>query len=539
MGNKRTSWLWLSLSVLLAFVLYTQPAWAVEEQSAEAQAVEAQSVEKSAEEIQSEEASSAEESSVEDQSEEHPEEQPAQKRQPLRAPRRTPVKSGVQEIDGKLYLYDAQGVLRRDNAWVEFQGRYYFPNAEGVLYRDRVITFGSKVAYYMDHDGSMGTGFREVGDALMYFNDNGVRNNSNAWVETERGWVFPNANGLVYRDRVITFGSKVAYYMDHDGTRGTGFREVGDALMYFNDNGVRNNSNAWVKTNRGWVFPNANGLVYRDQVITFGSQVAYYMDHDGTKGSGFREVSGMLMYFKENGLRDNSNTWVKTDRGWIFPNAKGQVYRNQFITFGKSVAYYMGNDGVAVSGMVNVNGTVYRMTGKNGARLVQEGEYSAEGKVFYADSYGEPVRNRLITINGKQYYHGADGARYYKNFILGQDKYTVDPATGAIQKKETNTVKSVGDGAPKLYLLRDLQFQGVIRWNGYLFTYYSQSVLPGPGLRIPGRHVNKDGYVADGDGFIVLANDAPKGTIIPTPFGYFGKVYDRGTTGNHFDVYTK
>lgn len=66
-----------------------------------------------------------------------------------------------------------------------------------------------------------------------------------------------------------------------------------------------------------------------------------------------------------------------------------------------------------------------------------------------------------------------------------------------------------------------------------------QSVLPGGGLNIPGRHINAGGYVADKDGYIVLANDAPKGTIINTPFGYKGKVYDRGTYGNHFDVYTK
>lgn len=90
-----------------------------------------------------------------------------------------------------------------------------------------------------------------------------------------------------------------------------------------------------------------------------------------------------------------------------------------------------------------------------------------------------------------------------------------------------------------LYSLRDLRFHGVINWGGYKFTYYSQSVLPGGGLRIPGRHVNESGYVADADGYIVLANSAPIGTIIPTPFGYYGKVYDRGTYGNHFDVYTR
>ncbi len=80
---------------------------------------------------------------------------------------------------------------------------------------------------------------------------------------------------------------------------------------------------------------------------------------------------------------------------------------------------------------------------------------------------------------------------------------------------------------------------GVINWGGYKFTYYSQSVLPGGGLSIPGRHVNAGGYVSDGDGYIVLAGSAPKGTVYPTPFGYSGKIYDRGTSGNHLDVYIR
>ena len=91
----------------------------------------------------------------------------------------------------------------------------------------------------------------------------------------------------------------------------------------------------------------------------------------------------------------------------------------------------------------------------------------------------------------------------------------------------------------KLYDLQTFMFNGVINWQGLKFTYYSQSVLPGGGLEIPGRHVNKDGYVSDGDGYIVLAGSAPKGTVYETPFGYQGKIYDRGTVGNHLDVYIR
>jgi hypothetical protein len=79
---------------------------------------------------------------------------------------------------------------------------------------------------------------------------------------------------------------------------------------------------------------------------------------------------------------------------------------------------------------------------------------------------------------------------------------------------------------------------GVINWGGFKFTYYSQSVLPGGGLNIPGRHTS-GGFVRDGEGYIVLAGSAPKGTVYNTPFGSHGKIYDRGTTGNHLDVYTQ
>lgn len=109
---------------------------------------------------------------------------------------------------------------------------------------------------------------------------------------------------------------------------------------------------------------------------------------------------------------------------------------------------------------------------------------------------------------------------------------TQNTSEEVVEQNDTTT-------SPKLYALTQFMFDGIIHWSGLKFTYYSQSVLPGGGLSIPGRHVNADGYVADGDGYIVVANDAPLGTIIDTPFGYKGKVYDRGTVGNHFDVYIR
>lgn len=93
------------------------------------------------------------------------------------------------------------------------------------------------------------------------------------------------------------------------------------------------------------------------------------------------------------------------------------------------------------------------------------------------------------------------------------------------------------------YSLSEFKFNGVINSGGKKWTYYSQAVLPGNGLNIPGRHVNSGGYVADGAGYIVIAanRSIPKGTIVNTPFGYKGKVYDMcaACSSNWYDVYTK
>lgn len=83
---------------------------------------------------------------------------------------------------------------------------------------------------------------------------------------------------------------------------------------------------------------------------------------------------------------------------------------------------------------------------------------------------------------------------------------------------------------------------GVNYYGGHVETYYSQRVLPGDGLNIPGRHVADDGTIRDGNGYIVVASDdLGYGSIVETSLGT-GRVYDsfggyNAGTGN-VDIYT-
>ncbi|MBR3248957.1 hypothetical protein IKF89_02920 [Candidatus Saccharibacteria bacterium] len=75
--------------------------------------------------------------------------------------------------------------------------------------------------------------------------------------------------------------------------------------------------------------------------------------------------------------------------------------------------------------------------------------------------------------------------------------------------------------------------------SGMGFTWYSENVLPGGGLNIPGRHIDEEGYVCDENGYICLASDnLLKGTVVSIPFGCgTGVVYDKGSGDGNIDVY--
>ena len=81
--------------------------------------------------------------------------------------------------------------------------------------------------------------------------------------------------------------------------------------------------------------------------------------------------------------------------------------------------------------------------------------------------------------------------------------------------------------------------KGAQYYNGHKETYYSERVLPGTSLNIPGRYVADDGTVRDGDGFICVAADPGymgRGSVLITSLGP-AKVYDSGCAYGTIDIY--
>jgi hypothetical protein len=124
--------------------------------------------------------------------------------------------------------------------------------------------------------------------------------------------------------------------------------------------------------------------------------------------------------------------------------------------------------------------------------------------------------------------------------IINEDEkylFCWDEYLSTSKPKEKETVVEIQE--EPLYSAADLRYQGVIHWGGWRWTWYSQNVLPGGGLDIPGRYVDENGYVCDENNYICLASGTlSKGSIVDTPFGKKGKVYDCGCAADTLDVYT-
>lgn len=115
-----------------------------------------------------------------------------------------------------------------------------------------------------------------------------------------------------------------------------------------------------------------------------------------------------------------------------------------------------------------------------------------------------------------------------------------DYDTSAFYSDYDYSDEQLGDGDGNW--LSGEEFKSAGRYNDgkSSYTWYSENVLPGGGLDIPGRHVNDEGYVVDGDGNICLASkNLPYGTVVEgIPFGDgTGVVYDYCPIPGNLDVY--
>ena len=360
---------------------------------------------------------------------------------------------GITKIDDIFYNFDKEtGMLLKRAGWIEKDDKKYFANEEGKLYRNQFISFG-KTKYYMGDDGSTQKGIVKANDGNYYHMDEttGTLVRTAGWLERDGKRYFSNAEGKIYRNQFISFGN-TRYYMGDDGSVQKGIVRANDGNYYHMDEttGTLVRTAGWLERDGKRYFSNAEGKIYRNQFISFGN-TRYYMGDDGSVQKGIvRANDGNYYHMDETtGTLVRTAGWLERDGKRYFSNAEGKLYRNQFISFGKTY-YYCAEE----------------------AAIVQGQQYPVKGVLYTFDENGVmQITSGWGEYNGRKYYINPSTGFPYKGWItFGQTVYYAD-ANG-------------------------LLVNGWKKINGYSYYFYSSNYVMARNTTIDGKRIGQDGRVA-------------------------------------------
>ena len=214
----------------------------------------------------------------------------------------------------------------------------------------------------------------------------------------------------------------------------------------------------------------------------------YMLDEEGFLQYGLLEYNGELYY------ADATTGVIKKEAGWIenegkryFSNEDGVLYKNSFISFGRTY-YYMGADGSVQMGMIKTaNGELYYADATTGVIKKEAGFVEWNGGRYYVKQGGALYRNQFIhsvDANGlkKYYYVGNDGKVFIGEFTIGGVAYTTSE-NGVINEN---------------VVLQGTKGIDVSEWNGTIdWAKVKAAGIDFAFIRVGGRYYGSGGMYGD------------------------------------------
>ena len=149
--------------------------------------------------------------------------------------------------------------------------------------------------------------------------------------------------------------------------------------------------------------------------------------------------------------------WIEKNGKRYFSNSVGELYKNQFITFGVP-KFYMGSGGAVKTGIYSTHdGHLYNADDYTGEVIQVAHWIEKNGKRYFSNSEGELYKNQFISFGNIYYYMGSKGAVIVGSFYYNGEAYSTEQ-DGAV-KQLMGPVGSRSLGIDVSYA------QGAIDWN--------------------------------------------------------------------------
>ena len=253
------------------------------------------------------------------------------------------VKAGWNEIGGKWYYYNDNGVMQK-NRWLLYSNKWYWLGSDGVM-AVNCWRQDSKGWVYLGKDGYMLTNaWCTDSQGWCYVGADGYAV-TNCWKQDSYGWIYLNSQGSMTKNSWILSGGKW-YFLDANGYMVTSqWRKDSKGWCWLTSSGAMA-TNQWVKDSKGWCYVGADGYCW-------------------------------------------TNRWAKDSYGWIYLDSEGSMSYNTIVYESSTEVYCTGDDGYMVTNtwVWDLDYYKYRFMGSDGKALFNTSRY-IDGVWRYFDSNG-------------------------------------------------------------------------------------------------------------------------------------------------------
>lgn len=358
--------------------------------------------------------------------------------------------TGRQIINGKVYLFSENGVLKTGWRTVDGQRCYYDPKTGKQVYG--WLEYCGRQYYLTSMDGKV-TGFAyDDAKSPRFFDENGSLVTENGFYSEDGECYYVDENGLAATENTVI--EDIPYLISSHGEISTGWQTIDGKKYYFDEteNGkavlgkkVFEDGSVYYLTKDGAATGEVNengvfGVFGEDGAQQFGWQViggkSYYFENDGNVKTGLAEIEGETYLFSSDGTQllgwqdYNGSRYYFGINGimqkgllslsdGIYNMGTDGKMQTGFAEFGGNT-YYFGEDGKAVSGLKEIDGGLYCFS--KACVMVNDGELTdVDGKKYVFGEDGKAVSG-WQEIEGKKYFLGEDKAAV--TGILTQDDHT-------------------------------------------------------------------------------------------------------------------
>ena len=262
---------------------------------------------------------------------------------------------------------------------------------------------------YKDASGKDLTGPQTIDGVKVYFNPGGVQ------VKGGFGWdghyYDKDSGALVTNKFVEEYGR--TYYVDENGNKAIGSKEVNGAWYYFEQYGelIKNN-----------FAPDGRYYDKYGKQVDFGTNRYfelngewYYAGNDGAILKGPQTIDGVKVYFHQNGIQakgyfvkdeeDNKSRYYDKDTGALATNQYVIAYNPYKHRIER---YYVNDQGIRLTGPQTIDGKQVYFDTYEGSQVFDN--FADDG--YFYDQDGNRVdlgTNRYVQVKGNWYYVGDDG----------------------------------------------------------------------------------------------------------------------------------